>query len=108
MSLWLAFHTDGPFVSVLQSAGNAVKRATDALVKAALAAKRGVTTYEEELTIEVNERTVGGITQIISAREAILKKERELEDARRRLETIYKSKYQGQSEDEADDSSSTF
>ena len=60
-----------------QGAGNAVKRATDALVQAALAAKRrGQTTYEEEVTIEVNERTVGGITQLVEAREEILRKEK--------------------------------
>ena len=48
---------------MFQAAGNAVKRATDALVKASLNAK-GVTTYEEEVSISVNQRVVGGMAQV--------------------------------------------
>ena len=76
----------------LQGAGNAVKRATDALVKAAIMAKGGHY-QQEEVTVTVNQRMVGGMAQIINAQEAILRKERELEEARKRLETIYKAKY---------------
>lgn len=47
----------------LQGAGNAVKRATDALVKAALLAKGGGSSYES-ITVQVNQRMVGGIAQV--------------------------------------------
>lgn len=46
-----------------QAAGNAVKRATDALVKAAIAAKGG--SYQsEEVNVKVNQRMVGGMAQV--------------------------------------------
>lgn len=41
--------------------------------------------------------------QIIKAKEAILIKERELETARRKLETIRRAKYKGRTPDGADD-----
>ena len=44
-----------------QSAGNAVKRATEALVQAAQQAKAY---QEEEENITINQRMVGGIAQV--------------------------------------------
>ncbi|XP_023231887.1 talin-2-like isoform X2 [Centruroides sculpturatus] len=73
----------------LQAAGNAVKRATDNLVKAAQQAIE----HDEERSLIINKRMVGGIAQEIVAREEILKKERELEEARERLAAIRRAKY---------------
>jgi len=88
----------------LQHAGNAVKRATDALVQAALQSKGNVN-YEE--TITVNQKMVSGMAQLIMAKEEILIKERELGVARRKLETIRKAKYKG-SDTEEDGYGSSF
>lgn len=75
----------------LQSAGNAVKRATEALVTAAQQAAGTQDPNQDPLM--VNQRMVGGLAQIIQAQEAILIKERELDSARRKLEIIRKTKY---------------
>ncbi|KAK3099739.1 hypothetical protein FSP39_008848 [Pinctada imbricata] len=75
----------------LQEAGNKVKVATDALVKEAREAK---TWTEEEEKVVVNKRQVGGIAQEMSAMEEMLKKEKELEQARQRLAKIRKERYQ--------------
>ena len=50
------------------------------------------------------------LCQIIKAKEAILIKERELETARRKLETIRRAKYKGRGEggDDDEDSGSAF
>lgn len=88
----------------LQTAGNAVKKATDALVKAAKQAK-DVVVEEENLTI--NKRMVGGIAQELQAQEEILRKEKELEKARLNLAKIRKGRYKEKPED-CDDSSSSF
>jgi talin len=75
----------------LQSAGNAVKRATEALVREAKQAKgRAV----EETNVTVKQSMVSDMAQIIMAQELILKKEKELEQARKTLETMRKAKYQ--------------
>jgi talin len=89
----------------LQAAGNAVKRATEALVSAAQQAK-SEWGYEEQTSLTINQRMVGGLAQIIMAQEDILIKEKELERARRKLENIRKAKYKDTSEDE--DSGSAF
>ncbi|XP_071498741.1 talin-1-like [Diadema antillarum] len=73
----------------LQVAGNAVKRASDNLVKAAQQSQEAA----EEEGIEISQKMVGNIAIEIEAQEAILKKERELEEARRKLENIRKAKY---------------
>lgn len=74
----------------LQVAGNAVKRASDNLVKAA---KDSQDASEDTQGVEITDRMVGNIAIEIEAQEAILKKERELEEARRKLEIIRKAKY---------------
>ena len=49
----------------LQTAGNSVKKATEALVRAAQQAKEGWTI--EETSVTVNQRMVGGIAQVNEA-----------------------------------------
>ncbi|KAK2151016.1 hypothetical protein LSH36_379g01080 [Paralvinella palmiformis] len=78
-------------VIVLQAAGNAVKRATEALVRAAQQVKDGWDQPDGDFM--VNDRMVGGIAQMITAQEEILIKEKELEQARRKLENIRRAKY---------------
>ncbi|KAH7944929.1 hypothetical protein HPB49_002151 [Dermacentor silvarum] len=73
----------------LQAAGNAVKQATDHLVRAA---QRSIA-QEQEFRLVINQRMVGGIAQEIGAREEILRKERELEEARERLAQLRRAKY---------------
>lgn len=73
----------------LQAAGNAVKKATDNLVRAAQDAIEN----EEERSIEVNRKLVGGMAQEIDARTKVLEMERELIEARERLSAIRKAKY---------------
>ena len=73
----------------LQAAGNAVKRATDALV---LAAQRAIE-VNEETSLVISKRKVPSIAIEISAREEILRKERELHEARDKLTAIHKAKY---------------
>ncbi|XP_076880001.1 talin-2-like isoform X4 [Brachyhypopomus gauderio] len=68
----------------LQAAGNAVKRASDSLVKAATAS---------EDSVVGKGRYVGGITQIITAQEEMLRKEKELEEARKKLAQIRQQQY---------------
>ncbi|XP_064596457.1 talin-1-like [Liolophura sinensis] len=80
----------------LQAAGNAVKRATEALVRAAQQAKEW---QEDEENLTINKRMVGGIAQEIMAQEEILKKERELESARRKLADIRKARYKDKPEE---------
>ncbi|XP_063237314.1 talin-1 isoform X2 [Bacillus rossius redtenbacheri] len=73
----------------LQAAGNAVKRATDNLVRAAQQAMQ----QEEERSLVLNRRMVGGIAQEINARSEVLRIERQLEEARGRLTAIRQAKY---------------
>lgn len=73
----------------LQAAGNAVKRATDNLVRAAQQAIE----HEEEFTVVLKNRLVGGMAQEIDAREQVLRVERELAEARAKLAVIRRNKY---------------
>ncbi|XP_014474910.1 PREDICTED: talin-1 isoform X3 [Dinoponera quadriceps] len=82
----------------LQAAGNAVKRATDNLVRAAQQAIQ----QEEDRSLVLNRRMVGGIAQEINARSEVLRIERELEEARGRLTAIRQAKYKNRP-DLADD-----
>lgn len=82
----------------LQAAGNAVKKATDNLVRAAQQAIE----QEDEQNLIISTRRVQGITQEIVAREAILKKERELAEAREKLAAINRAKYGNRPADEKD------
>ena len=54
---------------MFQAAGNAVKRATDNLVRAAQQAL----SQEEERQLVLNKRMVGGIAQVINARADVLR-----------------------------------
>ncbi|XP_061917288.1 talin-2 isoform X3 [Entelurus aequoreus] len=74
----------------LQAAGNAVKRASDNLVKAA---QKAAFDKSEDDSVVVKTRFVGGIAQIIAAQEEMLRKERELEEARKKLAQIRQQQY---------------
>ncbi|XP_064472172.1 talin-2-like isoform X2 [Ornithodoros turicata] len=85
---------DSKSMQRLQAAGNAVKQATDHLVRSAQQSIE----HEEEFRLVINRRMVGGIAQEIIAREEILRKERELEEARVKLAQLRRAKY-GNAED---------
>eukprot|EP01134_Creolimax_fragrantissima_P001817 CFRG1817T1 len=74
----------------LDNAGGAVRKATNALVASA---KEAAVFQEEKAEIEINNLKVGSIAQEIAMQEAILKKEKELENARKQLTTLRKQKY---------------
>ncbi|XP_053263715.1 talin-1 [Podarcis raffonei] len=82
---------DSEAMKRLQAAGNAVKRASDNLVKAAQ--KAAAFQDQENETVVVKEKMVGGIAQIIAAQEEMLRKERELEEARKKLAMIRQQQY---------------
>ncbi|XP_077202774.1 talin-1 isoform X2 [Paroedura picta] len=82
---------DSEAMKRLQAAGNAVKRASDNLVKAAQ--KAAAFQDHENETVVVNDKMVGGIAQIIAAQEEMLRKERELEEARKKLAMIRQQQY---------------
>ncbi|CAF0858226.1 unnamed protein product [Rotaria sordida] len=84
----------------LQTAGNAVKRAADALVRSA---QHAVEMQQEDKYFEVSMRVVPGIAQEIKCKEVILTKERELDEARNRLKAIRLAKY-GHSEQDSNES----
>ncbi|XP_028167568.1 talin-1 isoform X4 [Ostrinia furnacalis] len=73
----------------LQAAGAEVIRSTDGLVRAA----RDAIHCEEERSLVLNRRMVGGIAQEIDARSEVLRIEKELEEARGRLTAIRQAKY---------------
>lgn len=77
----------------LQIAGNAVKHASEDLVKAASVEQ------EEEEEVVLNNRLVGGIAQEMMAQEEILRKERELQLAREKLAQIRKGRYKDNDSD---------
>ncbi|XP_066503310.1 talin-2a [Hoplias malabaricus] len=74
----------------LQAAGNAVKRASDSLVKAA---QKAAFDKADDENVVVKTKFVGGIAQIIAAQEEMLRKERELEEARKKLAQIRQQQY---------------
>ncbi|KAJ8412908.1 hypothetical protein AAFF_G00104900 [Aldrovandia affinis] len=74
----------------LQAAGNAVKRASDNLVRAA---QKAAFDKADDDSVVVKTRFVGGIAQIIAAQEEMLRKERELEEARKKLAQIRQQQY---------------
>ena len=76
----------------LQNAGNAVKRATDALVRSAQQASDA--NHEEEKYLELNTKFVGSMAQEIMLREEILRKERELKAAQAAYNAVKKARYQ--------------
>uniref|UniRef100_A0A8D3AH71 I/LWEQ domain-containing protein n=1 Tax=Scophthalmus maximus TaxID=52904 RepID=A0A8D3AH71_SCOMX len=72
------------------AAGNAVKRASDNLVKAA---QKAAFDAQDDQAVVVKNKMVGGIAQIIAAQEEMLRKERELDEARKKLATIRQQQY---------------
>lgn len=90
--------SDSAAMGRLQTAGNAVKKATEMLVRSAQKAIE-LADDEQEQSIVISKRKVPGIAQEIVAREEIIKKEKELEEAREKLALIYKSKYRERKED---------
>ena len=80
----------------LQIAGNAVKRAADNLVTAA---KSAAIFEEQETTVVINQRFVGGIAQELEAQEKILRIEKELAAARNKLSQIRQAKYRPEDDD---------
>ncbi|XP_047038265.1 talin-1 isoform X7 [Helicoverpa zea] len=83
----------------LQAAGAEVIRSTDNLVRAA----RDAIQTEEERSLVLNRRMVGGIAQEIDARSEVLRIEKELEEARGRLTAIRQAKYKLRSDTSGDD-----
>ena len=79
-----------------QTAGNAVKRAADNLVTAA---KNAAIFEEQETTVVINQRFVGGIAQELEAQEKILRIEKELAAARNKLSQIRQAKYRAEDDD---------
>uniref|UniRef100_A0A8W8NJF9 I/LWEQ domain-containing protein n=1 Tax=Magallana gigas TaxID=29159 RepID=A0A8W8NJF9_MAGGI len=88
----------------LQAAGNAVKRATEVLVKAAQQAKQR--DEDEDINVAVDSRKVGGIKQELQIQEEMLRKEREWIEAREKLAKFRKQRYKDTGHDS--DSSSAF
>ncbi|KAI3377752.1 hypothetical protein L3Q82_008894 [Scortum barcoo] len=74
----------------LQIAGNAVKKASDNLVRAA---QKAAFDKADDDSVVVKTKFVGGIAQIIAAQEEMLRKERELEEARKKLAQIRQQQY---------------
>jgi talin len=74
----------------LQHAGNAIKRATDALVRAA---QQTIESNEEDQYLELNPKFVGSMAQEIMLREEILRKERELKAAQAAYKAVKKARY---------------
>uniref|UniRef100_A0A665VQC4 Talin 1 n=1 Tax=Echeneis naucrates TaxID=173247 RepID=A0A665VQC4_ECHNA len=72
------------------AAGNAVKRASDNLVKAA---QKAAFDAQDDQAVVVKSKMVGGIAQIIAAQEEMLRKERELDEARKKLAMIRQQQY---------------
>uniref|UniRef100_A0A452J527 I/LWEQ domain-containing protein n=1 Tax=Gopherus agassizii TaxID=38772 RepID=A0A452J527_9SAUR len=77
-------------LSLHRAAGNAVKRASDNLVRAA---QKAAFRKADDDDVVVKTKFVGGIAQIIAAQEEMLKKERELEEARKKLAQIRQQQY---------------
>uniref|UniRef100_A0A8B9ZI81 I/LWEQ domain-containing protein n=2 Tax=Anas TaxID=8835 RepID=A0A8B9ZI81_ANAPL len=77
--------------SGISAAGNAVKRASDNLVKAA---QKAAAFQDHDETVVVKEKMVGGIAQqIIATQEEMLHKEWELEEACKKLAMIRQQQY---------------
>ncbi|KAK3607410.1 hypothetical protein CHS0354_003045 [Potamilus streckersoni] len=89
----------------LQAAGNAVKKATEALVKAAQQAKEQ---HEDNDNVHISQRMVGGMAQEIAAQVEILRLEKELNRAREKHAVIRKGRYRRGEEESSNDSSSAF
>uniref|UniRef100_A0A3P8XKR6 Talin 2a n=1 Tax=Esox lucius TaxID=8010 RepID=A0A3P8XKR6_ESOLU len=74
----------------LQAAGNAVKRASDNLVRAA---QKAAFDKADDDRVVVKTKSTGWLQSIIAAQEEMLRKERELEEARKKLAQIRQQQY---------------
>eukprot|EP00095_Tigriopus_kingsejongensis_P007975 maker-scaffold475_size161908-snap-gene-0.21 protein:Tk07975 transcript:maker-scaffold475_size161908-snap-gene-0.21-mRNA-1 annotation:"Talin-1" len=81
----------------LEAASNAVRKATDNLVKAA---QQALELEEDNADVSLNTSAVNTVVEEINARSEVLRMERELEQARGRLEKLHQRKYQTDSETE--------
>jgi len=79
----------------LEDASNAVRKATENLVKAAQSALDNNAGDDQ---LDLSEGDVGGVVQQINARAEVLRMERELEDARKKLTMVNQRRYQTDSE----------
>lgn len=75
--------------------GNAIKRATDALVRSA---QQAVDANEEDQYLELNTRFVGSMAQEIMLREEIIRKEKELKAAQAAYNAVKKARYKREEE----------
>ena len=73
-----------------------MKRAADNLVTSA---KNAAIFEEQETTVIINQRFVGGIAQELEAQEKILLIEKELAAARNKLSKIRQAKYRAEDDD---------
>lgn len=83
-------HKDSKAMARLDTAGAAVRKATQELVKNA---KEASARLDESAEIELNQQKVGSIAQEIAMQELIFKKEKELENARKQLVRMRQQKY---------------
>ena len=88
----------------LQHAGNAIKRATDALVRSA---QQAADVNEEDEILEINTKLVGSMAQEIMLREEILRKEREMKAAQAKYNAVKKARYQREEESPASNGTSS-
>ena len=82
--------------TLFQTAGAAVKRAADTLVKAA---QGSAMFHYDEVEVNVSKSLTGGFKQELEIQEEILRKERELEIARSKLHIIRKERYRPDEEE---------
>ncbi|CAI5437479.1 unnamed protein product [Caenorhabditis angaria] len=78
----------------LQIAGHAVKTATESLVQSA----RQIVSRDDR-NIVISERLVSGIAQVMDAQEEVLRKEKELGEARHKLAHLNKARYERSGEE---------
>lgn len=81
----------------LEAASNAVRKATENLVKAA---QQALDQEDETDNVDLNKSAVNSVVEEINARSEVLRMERELEMARVRLEKLHQRRYQTDSETE--------
>ncbi|UMM10645.1 hypothetical protein L5515_000321 [Caenorhabditis briggsae] len=73
----------------LQAAGQAVRNAAERLVQSA---QQGIA--RDDRNIAISDRLVNGIAQVMDAQEEVLRKERELGEARHKLAHLNKARYE--------------
>merc|ERR1711990_1005309 len=88
----------------LEKASNAVRRATDELVKAAQGAI-DQNEEENELTLNTTAGSVNIIAEEVEARETVYKMEKQLREAHKRLQNCRIAKYKGRGTDSETDQS---